>query len=54
MHVVFRWTDIGLRVETADPVKLNEAAREFAAIAVMSAPCHGERQVRQVPLLPTA
>jgi len=24
LHVVFRWTDIGLRVETADPVKLNE------------------------------
>jgi len=24
LHVVYRWTDIGLRVETADPVKLNE------------------------------
>ncbi|HLM98047.1 MAG TPA: DUF1553 domain-containing protein [Bryobacteraceae bacterium] len=24
LHVVFRWTDIGLRVETANPVKLKE------------------------------
>ena len=24
LHVVFRWTDIGLRLETVDPVKLNE------------------------------
>jgi mono/diheme cytochrome c family protein len=24
LHVVFRWTDIGLRVETANPVKLRE------------------------------
>ena len=24
LHVVFRWTDIGLRVETVEPVKLNE------------------------------
>src|SRR5207248_5446740 len=24
LHVVFRWTDIGLRMETANPVKLRE------------------------------
>ena len=24
LHVIFRWTDLGLRVETAQPVKLNE------------------------------
>ena len=24
LHVIFRWTDIGLRLETVDPVKLNE------------------------------
>ena len=24
LHVIFRWTDIGLRVETAEPVKLHE------------------------------
>src|SRR5207245_5182389 len=24
LHIVFRWTDIGLRVETVNPVKLNE------------------------------
>lgn len=24
LHVIFRWTDLGMRVETAQPVKLNE------------------------------
>jgi len=24
LHVVFRWTDIGMRIQTADPVKLHE------------------------------
>ena len=24
LHVTFRWTDIGMRVETAEPLKLHE------------------------------